>query len=195
MSCETTIDFCVRAGATFVAVFQCGTDELTTVPITAITAAAPPVITAAAHGMPDDWEAAVASARGMTRINTENYPPRGRDWKRARSTSANTVALSDCNSADYAAYTSGGFLVFSTPKSLTGATAVMTIRDAPLTGTVLATLTSSAAAGLVISTTLHTITASLATAALTWTTGYYDLELTDSAGVITQPATGSITIN
>ena len=57
MSCDTTIDFCVRTGVTFEAVFQCATDELTTVAITAITKAAPPVITAAAHGMPDAWEA------------------------------------------------------------------------------------------------------------------------------------------
>lgn len=194
MSCDTTIDFCVRAGVTFEAVFQCATDELTTVAITAITKAAPPVITAAAHGMPDAWEAAVASAGGMRQINAENYPPRGRDWRRARSASANTVELTECNSADYATYTSGGFLVYSTPKSLASATARMVIRDAPIDGTVLATLTSSPAAGLTVNDSAKTITAVLATAALTWSTGYYDLEVTDSAGVITQPATGTITI-
>lgn len=194
MSCDTTIDFCVRTGVTFEAVFQCATDELTTVAITAITKAAPPVITAAAHGMPDAWEAAVASAGGMRQINAENYPPRGRDWRRARSASANTVELTECNSADYATYTSGGFLVYSTPKSLASATARMVIRDAPIDGTVLATLTSSPAAGLTVNDSAKTITAVLATAALTWSTGYYDLEVTDSAGVITQPATGTITI-
>ncbi len=194
MSCDTTIDFCVRTGVTFEAVFQCATDELTTVAITAITKAAPPVITAAAHGMPDAWEAAVVSAGGMTRINAENYPPRGRDWKRARAASINTVELSDCNSAGYSAYTSGGFLVYSTPKSLAGATARMIIRDAPIDGTVLATLTSSPAAGLTVNDSAKTITAVLATTALTWITGYYDLEVTDSVGVITQPATGTITI-
>lgn len=195
MSCDTTIDFCVRAGTTFAPVFQCGTDVLVTVPITAITKAAPPVITAAAHGMPDAWEAAVVSAGGMTRINANTYPPRGRDWKRARAASINTVEFIDCNSADYAAYTSGGFLVYSTPMVLTGVTAVMTIRDEPLTGTVLATLTSSPAAGLTIDASAKTITASLATAALTWSVGYYDLELTDATGRITQPATGTITIS
>lgn len=194
MSCDTTIDFCVRAGVTFEAVFQCATDELTTVAITAITKAAPPVITAAAHGMPDAWEAAVASAGGMRQINTENYPPRGRDWRRARSASANTVELPDCNSTEYTTYTSGGFLVYSTPKSLASATARMIIRDAPIDGTILATLTSSPAAGLTVNDSAKTIAAVLATAALTWSTGYYDLEVTDSAGVITQPATGTITI-
>jgi hypothetical protein len=194
MSCDTTIDFCVRAGATFEAVFQCATDELTTVAITAITKAAPPVITAAGHGMPDDWEAAVVSAGGMRQINAENYPPRGRDWKRARAASSDTVKLLDCNSAEYTTYTSGGFLVFSTPMVLTGVTARLIVRDAPLTGNILATLTSSPAAGLTINTTTKTVTASLATAALTWSTGYYDLELTEVSGRITQPATGVITI-
>ena len=194
MGCDTTINFCVRTGATFAAVFQCATDEFTTVAITAITKAAPPVVTAAAHGMPDAWEAAVVSAGGMRQINAGNYPPRGRDWRRARATTANTVELSECNSTDYTTYTSGGFLVYSTPKSLASATARMIIRDAPTDGTVLATLTSSPAAGLTLDTSAKTITVSLATAALTWSTGYYDLELTDSASVITQPATGRIDI-
>ena len=189
------VDFSVRTGATFNVVFQCGTGELTTVPITAITKAAPAVVTAAAHGMPDLWEASVVSAGGMTRISAENYPPRGQDWRRAKATSSSLITLLDCNSADFAAYTSGGFLVYSTPMVLTSVTAVLTIRDAPLTGNILATLTSSPAAGLTIDTTAKTVTALLATAGLTWSTGYYDLELTDSTGKVTQPATGTITIN
>jgi len=74
-------------------------------------------------------------------------------------------------------------------------TGVFTIRDAPLTGTILATLTSTPAAGLTLNDTTKQILPVLATAALTWSTGYYDLELTDAGGKVTQLLTGTITIS
>lgn len=187
-------DFEVGAGATFQPVFRWGTDELISKAITAITQAAGAVVSCAAHGVPDGWPVAVVSAKGMTEANATRYPPRGADWHAATVVTSGTVQLNDLNTADFPAYTSGGFLVWNTPVDLAAVKATLTIRDAPVTGTVLATLTSTPAAGIVLNNTDKTITATLATAALTWTLGYYDLEVDDGSGKIDQIVTGTIAI-
>ena len=195
MSCQNTQDFCVGAGETFQPTIRWSTDVLGSKAITAISQAAPAVVTAPAHGIPDGWQVSVVSAKGMTQINAKEFPPRGVDWQKGTVLTVDTVQLNKVNSADFAAYTSGGFLVFQTPVSLAGASGIFTIRDAPVSGAVLATLTSSPAAGLTLNDTTKTITPVLATAALTWTVGYYDLEITDSTGRVWQVLSGTITIN
>lgn len=194
MSCQNKQDFCVGAGETFQPILRWGSEVLISKPITAISQAAPAVVTAVGHAVPDGWRVSVVSAKGMTQINAKEFPPRGTDWQKATVLTADTVQLNRVNSADYTAYSSGGFLVYNTPVTLAGMTGVFTIRDAPLTGTVLATLTSTPAAGLTLNDTTKQILPVLATAALTWNTGYYDLELTDSGGKVTQLLTGVITI-
>lgn len=192
MSCQNTKDFCVSAGATFQPVLRWGSDVLTSKAITGITQAAPAVVTAIGHGVPNGWQVAVVSAKGMIQINAGNFPPRGSDWQKAAVLTADTVQLNSVNSADYTAYSSGGFLVYNTPITLTGMTARMVIKDAP-GGTVLATLTE--VSGITLDNTAKTISISLATAALTWTLGYYDLELTDTGSVVTQLLSGTISIS
>lgn len=193
MSCQNIQNFCVGAGETFQPILRWGSEVLISKPITGISQAAPVVVTAVGHAVPDGWRVAVVSAKGMTQINAKTFPPTGTDWQKATVLTADTVQLNKLNSADYTTYTSGGFLVYNTPVSLSGLTAVMTIRDAPLTGTVLTTLTNIS--GIALNDTAKTIIPTLATAALTWNTGYYDLELTDAGGKVTQLLTGTITIN
>lgn len=192
MSCQNQKDFCVGAGETFQPVIRWGTNVLLSKPITGITQAAPVVVTAVGHGVPNGWQVAVVSARGMTQINTSTFPPVGRDLHKAAVLSVDTVQLNGVSSADYSPYLSGGFLVYNTPVVLVGMTARMIIRDEPQTGTILATLTELA--GITLDNTTKTITPLLATAALTWTLGYYDLELTDTNGKVSQILTGTISI-
>lgn len=192
MSCLDHRDFCVSAGETFVPTIRWGLATLLSFPITAISQAAPVVVTAVGHQVPSGWSVAVVSAKGMTQINATRYPPQGADWHSATTLTANTVSINDINSADFSAYTSGGFLVYNTPVTLTGMTAVMTIRDAPDDGTVLMTLTEIA--GITLDNSAKTIVPKFATAGLTWTTGYYDLELTDTSGTVVQLVNGVITI-
>jgi hypothetical protein len=193
MSCQNTKDFCVGAGETFQPVLRWGSSTLTSKPITGISQAAPAVVTAVGHGVVAGWQVAVVSAKGMTQINAARFPPAGNDWHPAAILTADTLQLADVNSADYTAYSSGGFLVYNTPVDLTGMTARMVIRDAPGSATILATLTEIA--GITLDNTAKTIKPVLATAALTWTLGYYDLELTDTLGVVTQLLTGTISIS
>lgn len=192
MSAE--FDFEVSAGETFQPVFRWGTDALISKAITAISQAAGAVVSCAAHGIPDGWPVAVVSAKGVTEINATRYPPRGDDWHAATVVTDGTVQLNDVNTSDFPAYTSGGFLVWNTPVDLAAAKATLVIRDAPITGTVLVTLTSTPASGIVLDNTDKTISATLETVALTWTLGYYDLELDDGSGSITQLFSGTIAI-
>jgi hypothetical protein len=192
--CGKDQNFCVGAGATFHPIIRWGTDVLISRPITAITQAAPAVVTAPTHLVPAGWEVAVVSAKGMTQINATRYPPAGDDWTPASVVDGNTVALIDINSSDMTTYSSGGFLVYSTPGLVAGMTATMTFWDTPTKDdTPLLTLTSSA--GITLDFTLMTITPKIATAGLTWATAYYDLDVTDTGGIITQVMSGVLTID
>jgi hypothetical protein len=194
VSCCETKDFCIGSGETFHPVIRWGTTTLASVPITGISQAAPVVVTAVAHGMPNGWSCAVVAAQGVYPINALNYPPRSSDWRKGTVLTADTVQLNAVSSADAVAYKSGGFLVYPTPAVLTGVSVAMTIYDNPgLTGTPLATLTSPAG-GVTIDTAGMTINPLLQTARLTWSTGYYIVDATDGNGVVTQLMTGVLTI-
>lgn len=185
-------DFEVAYGETFRPVIRWATPELVSTAITAISQTAPVVVTATSHGTPAGWPVAVVSAKGMTQINAPRFPPRAGDWHAATVMTADTVKLNDVNSADFSAYTSGGFLVRQKPVPLAGCTARLVIRDAPVDGTVLHTLTQLV--GITVDEAAFTISPKLDTAGLTWRIGYYDLEVTDTSLAVTQLLTGTITI-
>jgi hypothetical protein len=167
---------------------------LTTKAITGISQSAPAQVTAVAHGLVTGWRAAVVSAKGMSQINVDNYPPKESDWSIVSLVDVDNVTLDDVNSSDFTAYTSGGYLVYLTPFDLVGATAIMTLRSSPQTGTVLKTLTSSPVAGIVVDDASKVIEVEFATAAETWEFAYFDLEVTLSTGRIVEIATGTISI-
>lgn len=194
MACKNKVDFCIRKGETFLKKFYWSDGSLVTKAISAITQAAPVQITAASHGLVNGWKAAVVSARGMTEINANNYPPTEQEYHDVAVVDSNNVRLTDVNSADFSAYTSGGFLVYPAPIDLASATAIMMIRDYPESGVELLELTSSPAAGIVLDNTNKVIEVTFETAAVTWQIGYYDLEITLSSGRIVQIADGAITI-
>jgi hypothetical protein len=190
--CLERQDFCVAAGETFLPVIRWALSTLDSYPITAISQAAPAVVTMASHAIPDGWPVAIVSVQGMTQINGKHYPPLRSDMNYATRVSGTQISLNSVNSAEFNAYTSSGFVVNNTPVDMTGATALMRVYDAPQNGTLLMTLTDLS--GITINNTDRTIRPRIDTANLTWTTGYYDLEMTDAGGVVTQLLTGIITI-
>lgn len=188
-------DFCVRAGETFHPTLRWGTGVITAAVITAITQATPAVITATAHGLPNGWPCACVGVQGMTEINATRYPPEGDDWHYGTVVDANTVQLNDVSSANFTAYASGGALAYDTPTDMAGINFTLSIfSGADRTGTPLATLTSSPAAGITVDLVLKTITPLLQTSGLAWTVGYYRLDATDGAGIVTELLRGIITI-
>lgn len=194
MACSNNLDFCVRKGETFRKRFMWNTGRLVTIPITAISQAAPARVTAAGHGLVNDWLAAVVSSDGMTAINAKEYPPEPSAYSKVEVVDSSNVDLVEFNSADMPAYTGGGYLVYLEPYDLVGATAVMNIRTVLQSGTLLKQLTSSPSVGIEVNDTLKTVKVEFATAAETWSLGFFDLEVTLNDGRIVEVATGTISI-
>lgn len=193
----TNLDLVIGQGKTFQRVVRWETEPFIYNAITAIAKTAPARITAAGHDVPDGWRVAVVSVLGMKQINASAAPPKERDYHRATVIDNNTVDVNEINAAGYSDYLSGGYLQFYTPQPLVGCEARMTIRDA-IGGTQLVALTSNPAAGITlddINKSITVVITAAATAAFTWDTGVYDLEVEDAGGVVTGLLYGSVTVN
>lgn len=195
MGCCASTDLVIQQGKTFSRLLQYATSEITYKAITAITQAAPVLITVTGHGIPDGWRAAVTSVKGMTELNAENDPPKESDYRVVTVESANTISFNSVNAAGYSAYVSDGYVQFRTPVDLDGTTARMTIKDR-IGGTALETLTSGAGEIIIDNTakTIRILIAATATEDYTWTEGVYDLELEFVDGTIKQLLTGAVTV-
>lgn len=194
MSCATQ-DLVIQQGKTFNRTIRWQTTPYVYKAITGITRAAPAVVTAVGHAVPDGWSVAIVSALGMRQINAKHNPPRSNEFHKATVLSSSTLALNDVNAAGYDAYTSGGYAQYYTPVSLSGYTARMAIKD-QAGGTVLLSLTTSNSR-IALDDTLKTITLTISatdTAAIDWTEGVYDLELVSGSGVVTALLSGTISI-
>lgn len=189
MAQPTKLNLTIYQGSTFAETIRWEGIKKVYKTITAISQAAPCIISSTAHGVPDGWRIKVSNVVGMKEINDSvNY-------KIATVTNANSIELNDINSLGYTAYVSGGVIEYQEPKDLTGYTARMQIRAKLADVTPLVTLTEST--GIVINNTNKTITiglTALATAAFTWTVGVYSLELVDSTGTVTTLLTGNVSV-
>lgn len=191
------LNLVVRQGETFIRVIRPETAPFIYKAITAISRAAPVQITAVAHGLATGWRVLVVSVQGMRQINAQNDPPRDSDYQQVTVVDVDNITLNKVNSAEYNAYTSGGYLKFYSPLDLAGYTARMTIKNR-IGGTVLVTLTSGAPDNrIAIDDANHTITLTIAatdTDDFGFTSGVYDLELVAPTGVVTTLYFGSISI-
>lgn len=188
-------DLVIRKGETFSRVLRWESLPFIYTPITAISKAAPVVITAAGHGLADGWRAAVVSAGGMRQINAKKMPPRLSELHRVTFVSSSQLVFNDVDSTEFSTYTSGGALVSYTPASLSGYSARMQVRaTAEAADPALVSLVSPTE--IALDDTAHTITITIdavTTAAYTWYAGEYDLELVSLGGTVTKVMSGSIT--
>lgn len=161
--------------------------------ITAITKAAPPVLTITGHGLPDGYPALVTSVQGMTQINARHTPPWDTDYVCPTVINANSVSLL-VDASQYDTYTSGGVLAYLTPHSLSGYTARMQVRAQQDSSTVLLELTTENGRIALDDTakTISLLVAATVTAALTFVRAVYDLELISGAGVVTRLYSGRV---
>lgn len=190
-------DLTITKGSTFSRVLRWEAQPFVFSPITAISKAAPCVVTSAGHGLVDGWRAAILSAGGMRQINAKSMPPRASDFHKLTYVSTSQVNFNDIDSSQFSTYTSGGFLCSYSPVSLAGFSARMKVRATPSDSTVLLSLVSPT--DIALDDSKHTITMTIdavATAALTWSTGVYDLELVsgDATPVVTKLLSGNITV-
>lgn len=188
-------DLVIYKGSTFTRVVRWASLPYVYTPITAITKAAPVVITAAAHGLRTGWPAAVVSPGGMRQIKAKRSPPLESDMHRVTRVDVDRVSFNEVDSTSFTTYTSGGSLASFTPVDLAGFTARMMVRStAEDTGTPLLSLVSPT--DIVLDNTEHTITVTIdaaTTAAITWEDGVFDLELVSSGGVVTKVLSGNVT--
>ena len=194
-----TKDIVITKGDTFAMTLRWEVLPLLYRPITAITKAAPARITATAHGLPDGWRGAFISIGGMRELRSKNTPPRATDHHKLTVIDANTIDVNDVDSTLYTTFTSGGYIQAYTPKSLASYTARMMIRPTVAdTDTPLVSLTAPSG-GIVVDDTAKTITvtiAATATAAYTFTTGVWDIEMVsgDATPVVTKLLSGNVTV-
>ena len=190
----TKLNLTIRQGETFTRVIRWETVPFIYKAITAIQQAAPARVTAVGHGLKTGWRAAIINVKGMRQINAEHEPPRDYEFMPVTAVDADTVTFNKVSSADYSAYTSGGYLMFYTPVDMDGYTARMTFKDR-VGGTVLQQLVSPT--DITIDNTEHTITVTLsanATALLTFSKSVYDLEMVSPTGTVTTIFSGYGTV-
>lgn len=189
-------DLVITKGKTFVQTIRWEVAPYLFAAISAISNTAPVrVTTSTVHNIPDGWRVAVVDAGGMTELNAGNNPPKDSDFRQATVVDTTKIEFNPISAVAFEAFTSGGYLQWFTPHDLAGHTARMSIKD-KVGGTVLLSLTTENA-GIVLDNTAKTITLNVsatASAALTWKTGVYDLELVSPTGVVTALLTGSVTV-
>lgn len=193
----TIFKLAIVRGKTLAQVVRWETEPFLFVPISGMTVAAPAgVSTTVPHGLTDGWRVAVVGAKGMTLLNAANNPPKNKDLRRCTVVDDDHIEFNEFNTVDASRWTSGGFLQFYTPQSLVGYIARLTIKNR-VGGDVLLALTS-VAGDIVLDDTAKTITINLSatvTAALTWKTGVYDLELESDDGVVTAVLEGTVAVS
>lgn len=190
----TNLKLTIRQGETFTRIIRWETAPFVYKAITAIQQSAPARVTAVGHGLKTGWRAAIINVKGMRQINAQNTPPKDYEFIPATFVDADTVTFNKVSSADYGAYTSGGFLMYYTPVDMSSYTARLTIKDR-IGGAILLALVSPTA--IAIDNVEHTITVTItatATAALAFTKGVYDLEMVSPAGVVTTIFSGAVVV-
>ena len=189
MASPVKLNFKIYQGSTFREVLRWETSTKAYSTITGISKAAPVVITSVAHGIPAGWRAKITNVVGMKEINSNET------YHTITSTTTDSVTINAVNSLSFSDYTSGGVLEYNLPRSLAGTTGRMQLRSKLDSTDVLLELTT-ANGGINISDVSKTITLNISatdTAALSFTTAVYSLELIDGAD-ITPFIYGNITL-
>lgn len=183
------INFKMYQGSTFSELLRWESSRKIYKPITAITQAAPCIITATGHGVPDGWRVKVTNVVGMKEINSSDT------YNTATFVDVNSIELNDINSVGYTAYTSGGVLEYNEPIDLTSYTARMQLRHKVSDTTVIDTYDTTGGKIVIdpVNYTISIIVDAVTTATYTFSTAVYNLEL-ELAGVVTTLAEGNISL-
>jgi hypothetical protein len=189
------LDLTVYQGRTFRHIVRWETSPTVYKPITSVTRTAPAVVTAVGHGVQTGWYVVVTDVGGMTEINASANAPRSSDYGQATKIDVDTLSLDGVDAARFSAYTSGGYLRYNTPKSLSGAVARMDLRDR-VGGTLLLAL-SSTTGEITLDDTNHQIIIEMTpaiTELMAYTKAVYDLEIEESDGAVSVLLLGGVTV-
>lgn len=172
MSAPTKVNYKIYQGSTFSEVLRWESYEKSYANITGISKAAPAVITVAAATLPVGWRIKVSGVVGMKEINTDDYHI-------VTENTLSAISINLLNTSNYSTYVSGGTIEYFTPKSLSGYTAQMQIREKITSVDPILELTTENG-GILINDGLKTITITMTaeqTRLLSFKTAVYSLEL------------------
>ncbi len=189
MTSPVKLNFKVYQGSTFKEVLRWESSTKVYVPITNITKSAPTEIAAASNGLPVGWRFKVTDVGGMKEINSQDT------YHIATETTVDSVVVNALNSLSYAAYTTGGVIEYNQPIDLAATTARMQVREKIDSVDTIFELTTENG-GILIDNVAKTITiviTAIATAALTFSSAVYSLELIKGSEV-TPFATGTLSL-
>lgn len=182
------LNLVIEQGATFERTITYRQKPTVKRPITKITKANPGKVTATAHGFTTGDTVFLSRLNGMQQADNRAYTVTVLD--------ANNFTLG-VNTSAYDAYVSGGIADNGKPVDLTGFTARMQIRRNIADASAVLDLTTAnggitlgGAAG-----TIRILATATATAALTISAGFYDLELIDGAGAVLRLLQGTVTVS
>jgi hypothetical protein len=190
-------DLRIDQGDTFLRTIRWETKPFLYKAISAISQAAPVQITATGHGLTDGWRVAVIGVVGMLDINSPRGGAADSDFIPSTYVDANNIQLNEISSEGFDPWVSGGYLKFYTPVDLSGYSADMQIRDS-IGGTILDTTDAGGNISVSIDNTTKQIVIIIpaaATAAYTWNSGVYDLQMTDGSGNVTKILKGDVTVS
>lgn len=190
-----TDDWTVYQGRTFKRVVRWETTPTVFKAITGINRTAPVEVECVGHGLKSGWYVAITDVNGMTEINAPSNSPRSSDFRQVTVVDSDNFTINDLSAAQFAPYTSGGYVRYNTPKSLASADARLQFRDR-VGGTELLALTS-VAGDIVLDDTEHVVVITITddvTKLMEYTSAVYDLEIEDSAGETYVLLSGSVEV-
>lgn len=153
-----------------------------------------PRLTVPSHGMPDGWRSAVVRVASPKEINAQNDIPRTSDLRETTAIDANTIEYNGLvpvtDGRDWAAYTTGGFVQYYTPKDLTDYEIRVKVKDR-VGGTVLLSTEAGDAPLNLITAVADNATKSITielpatnTEGITWNKGVWEVEGESSTGTV-----------
>lgn len=190
------MDITIKQGKTFTLTLKYGQPQFTVKAITGVTKSGQAVVTATGHGLTVDWPVWVVGVAGMDQINhTADELRQACAAYYGYYVDANSLRL-DVDTTRFGTYTSGGEVLYHPPVNLTGFTARMQIRETVESTTILHTMTTENG-GITLGGTVGTIALLISatdTAAFTFDSAVYDLEIISAGGVVTEVMSGTVTL-
>ncbi|WP_448681358.1 hypothetical protein [Pseudomonas nicosulfuronedens] len=160
-------------------------------PLTAISSTAPVRLTVNDHGLTGDWLAWVIGTTGLPDLNRE---PQRQLPHRVEVVDENTLEINRLSGAGFKPEVGAGQLIYQPPVDLTGSTARLVIREREDGGNQLLEISTGNG---ITATGPGTLTVEISvesTEALTWTAGWYHLEVVFADGTVSRFFRGPVTV-
>ncbi len=189
MASPVKLNLKIYQGSTFREVLRWESDTKVYKPISGITKSAPIEVTCVGHGIPVGWRAKITNVAGMKEVNSSEI------YHQITDVQTDSFKINKLNAVGFSDYVSGGIVEYNQPIDLAGVTARMQLREKLESTTTILELTTENG-GILVADADKTITiliSATATAALTFSSAVYSLELI-KAGEVTPFITGTISL-